>query len=503
MKKIFKGILSFAVAFIVLFNFTACKTPLSATTTDSSKTVYSGKDTNGGVTLVHDGYLYFINGTKTNDGTSATKNTRSAICRVKLGEEDKIDEESYEVVVDNLVGYKNGSIFIFGDFLYYATPNNDVNYKNSKLYDQTKFMRYDLVNKKSYEIYTTKQNSSSETISYAYYVIGEELDLVVFESTNTTITSLKVDAKVTENYVISGVSSCVLSENFGKCETENATVDANSYVYYTKAPETGDYPQTGNYVYKTLPNQDNSTLISSNKKTVSLLSIRNGKLLYSATSISADEDVVYYDTISNDETKLSFNNVLSYTTYENVVFMENEDGSISVVAFDSDSSEIVVYTKSSDKSQEIEGVVVNTISVKTASSSSSSSSSISFVGTVTLDEKLETEETESNAEESENEEVQYDKVTYLIYIESNIAYKIEIMRNGEVSKFNDPVKLSTSTISAADGYLVPKIIDGYLYAFAKEVKEEKEADNVYLFRFDLTIDDDSKDFGTMIGIIED
>ena len=153
--KNLKRFLSVVIAFVCVFTFTGCKPKVSATTTDMSKTIYNEQMTNGGVTIVHDGYLYFINGTKENNGTSAKKNVKSAVCRVKIDEEGVIDEETYEVVVDNLVGFNNGSIAIFGDYLYFATPNDEVNYQDVVLYYQTNFMRYDLVNKKSYLLYTT------------------------------------------------------------------------------------------------------------------------------------------------------------------------------------------------------------------------------------------------------------------------------------------------------------------------------------------------------------
>ncbi len=510
MKKFIKSFLCFAVAFVTIFSFTACKTPVSLTTTDSSKTIYNGENTNGGMTVIHDGYLYFINGTKTNDGTSAKKNTRGAICRVKLDENGEANKDTYEVVVDNLVGFDNGEIFIIGEFLYFATPNDEVNFNSSKLNYQTKFMRYDLVNKKTYEIYTTKQNSSSESISYAYYIVGEELHLVVYESTNSTITSIKVNTKCSVNYVINNVDSCVLSENFGKSVTAGQDVDANCYVYYTKNPQNYDYPQAGNYVYKTLPNKDNSSIILSNKLVVSLLSIRAGKLLYSAKSISADEDIVYFENITSNDSVLTCTNILSYTTYENVVFMENSDGTLTLVAYDSESKEIIVFTKNNESEVKISGTVVNTLSVSDANN-------LSFLGTVVVDEEVKNDEeenaeepaTEENQEENseetteENVEKVTEKVVYLVYIDSNVAYKIEIMRNGEVSKFHDPIKLSKSTVSAPSGKLVPEIVGNNLYVFAKEVKEDKESDNIYLFRIDLTITENSTSYGTMVGIVED
>ena len=66
MKKILKVTLSVALAFVCIFSFTACKKKVSSTTVDTSKVVSTnGTSTNGGVTVVYDGYLYFINGTKT------------------------------------------------------------------------------------------------------------------------------------------------------------------------------------------------------------------------------------------------------------------------------------------------------------------------------------------------------------------------------------------------------------------------------------------------------
>ena len=66
MKKFLKGCLSLALMFVVVFSLTACKTKLSDTTVDTSKVKSTnGVSTNGGMTVVHGNYLYFINGTKT------------------------------------------------------------------------------------------------------------------------------------------------------------------------------------------------------------------------------------------------------------------------------------------------------------------------------------------------------------------------------------------------------------------------------------------------------
>ena len=160
MKRFLKCCFSLVLAVTVIFSFTACKTKISKTTT-STKNVkeVNGVSTNGGISVVYKNYLYFINGTKTNDGTSLTKNKKSAICRVKYDPATgEVNKNTYEVVVSNLVGFEDGSIHFFGDFIYYATPCAEKNYKGEVLYNRTTFMRYDLVNREKHEIYTTKQN---------------------------------------------------------------------------------------------------------------------------------------------------------------------------------------------------------------------------------------------------------------------------------------------------------------------------------------------------------
>ena len=118
MKKFFKGLLLSVLAFVCVFAFSACGDPISDTTVDLSKVeISNGQTTNGGITTIYNGYLYFINGTKTNDGKSATGNKRGAIARVKIDAEGKLDETTYEILVDDLVGFSNGSLYFFGDYM--------------------------------------------------------------------------------------------------------------------------------------------------------------------------------------------------------------------------------------------------------------------------------------------------------------------------------------------------------------------------------------------------
>ena len=123
MKRFMKCCFSMVLMIAVMFSFTACKTKLSKTTTDVKKVkVVNGVSTNGGMTVVRGDWLYFINGTQTPSAKNLDDNKQSAICRVKYDvETGKVNDKTYEVVVSNLVGFDDGSIHFFGDFMYFTT----------------------------------------------------------------------------------------------------------------------------------------------------------------------------------------------------------------------------------------------------------------------------------------------------------------------------------------------------------------------------------------------
>ena len=53
MKKIIKSILSISLLVLVVFGFTACKTPLSNTTIIDEQSIVEGTSTNGGTTIIY------------------------------------------------------------------------------------------------------------------------------------------------------------------------------------------------------------------------------------------------------------------------------------------------------------------------------------------------------------------------------------------------------------------------------------------------------------------
>lgn len=502
MKKILKGIVSLALIFVVTFSLTACKDKISDTTVDTSKVKsINGATTNGGMTLVHGDYLYFINGTKTNDGTSSSGNKRAGIYRVKYNvETGEIDEDTYERVVSSLAGFSNGSLYIFGDFLYYAVPSETENYKGEVLYNKVKFMRHDLVHGKDYEVYTTNMNTSG-TVSYQYYVVGDSLNLVVYESVDSSITSLKIGKDTSTNYKITNVTSCLLADNNGKSLVAGQ-VDANNFVYYTTGHSAGEEVQTGVKVYRTSPVSKNPKLLSDDGEDVSLVCVRNGKLVY---SVDTKVYAVAINGTDSDALSFEFDAALTFNSLENTIFMENEDGSISILSYNTDTFALAITTW---KNGNLTPHPITTLS-------GAEDDKFSLVGLVIVDEEVEVpaeepadpdagegEGSEPESQAEEEPETKIEKVQYLIYVHNSKIYKIEIAReNAEgdmvLTKYPQPIKLTTSDVQAPEGLLVPEVIGNQLFVLAADDNK-----NVYMHVVDISITEDSEDKATLIGVKE-
>lgn len=490
MKRFFKSCFVVLVAICVALPLVACKTQISSTTVNVDKVkIVNGVSTNGGLTVVHGDYLYFINGTKDNNGKSANKNTRSAICRVKYNVETGETSGDMEVVVDELVGFKYGTLHVFGDFLYYTTPCADKNSNATVLYDKTVFKRYDLVNKKSYTLYTTELNDPNETVEYAYYVVGETLDLVVYEKSNATIKSFKIDTKVSENYVISEVTDCVLSENYGKPVT-SLSVDANNFVFYSKSPDKYDADQMGTRIFKTSPVKDNSVLISKGA-TITLLSIRAGKLMYTIDSVVCAQLI----TSSTNETLiLDKTNCVSRTDVKGIYIenykIEGSGSSAKLVKSEGDIT-VLSFTEFKDAKtyyfslfQWVDGREDKHEDLATISSATD----FEFIGLTIV------EEVTQEADEDEGIEEEKGKFLCVLYRESSKVYKLKIASIDE-SNSNEMqilrkarVQVSGSKLTATTGLLLPEAIGNYLFILSEDSDK-----NNYLVKVDLAVTENNTD----------
>lgn len=467
MKKILLGIFSICLSVVCALGFVGCGgSKYSETTTDTTKV-----SANGGISCVYNGELYFVNGTAENDGNH-NGGTLGSVYKVAIGDDGTIAEGAkYTKVVDALVGQKNGSIFIFGDFLYYSAPSTGRNENGAVQFGRTKFYRKDLVNGTIQEIYAIAGADESENLTYAYYKYGEgnsKLGFVIYEGTAKTLKSFEINTEIKTNFVKNDVASVVLSEKFGE-----GSNNADSFVFYTLAADPNAVDTNTNRVYRIKPDGTGDTLLSDNAN-ISLLAIRNGKLLITTTFGSSPNQTTYiYAYPITGETQKGFINVadennsknpngsayrfvISSKTYDDVIFTESANDTI--VVLDSKNIEKITYG----------GTGVATVE-----------SIYTFASTPTLD--FISLYTDGDGHE------------YILYSlsESSKNY-IYRLRLDEANA--EPVKISTTGFETANGLLAPKVVGDYVYGYAKNDDEK-----TLLYRVKITVAKADVDKAELVG----
>ena len=432
MKKIFKSIFVFALCFLTCLSFAGCNNQKWSKTTNDTTKVTS----NGGTTVYHDGWLYFINGTKevnqlNNTGATIQAGIYRAECdengnvlykdtassQATENEEEKKEFKNIEPVVKSLTGFKDGSLYIFGDYLYYVTPSKGINDEGDMLTGKLAFNRYDLGSKRSQLLYTTQ--ASDDTVSYTYYKQSADLYLVIYEKNSKTITSIKMGDSNETAFVKEDVVSAVFSNTNGVVDGVGNVTDC--YIYYTMNAEEN---KDGNRVFRNLPNGSDEKLISENES-VSLLTIQKGYLVYQKDSLT------YAEKIQNTTTQLSFeiNNVVYYGDYENVIYVE-ESNKLGAIIYDNGVIRKIVWDATKTLEQNVE-------SMQPIFDEYDSDDKVVFVG---LDGD------------------------YLIYQLSNYIYKVKVLNIAVGDEIRE-IKLTTTKMDAISdsSLIVPEIVNGYVY----------------------------------------
>lgn len=152
-----------------------------------------------------------------------------------------------ELIVPKTVGtsrYGKGGIFILGDAIYYATPNNLKDKQGNVQYTKTDFFRMSLDGRNTKKLYTTESESSSSP--YTFMVKDGFTYLVVLDGTN--LVSIKIDmksGKVEDTLRLAeDVTSAVLPVKpvYYDGISENTIYD---FIYFERAAKDTDVTQSG------------------------------------------------------------------------------------------------------------------------------------------------------------------------------------------------------------------------------------------------------------------
>lgn len=229
MKKKILGIVTMFVLCVMVL--CGCFTPLNGL-----PNIQDSVSGNGGLVAQKGKYLYFVNGhvaTSTlKEGDNKGNEMNSALYRVKLGDNGELvynedgELENVERVVSKIAGFDNVGIYIYDDYVYYATPVTKKDNLGTILFNLTEICRVKLDGSNNEVLYTT--TNASDNTTWAVYKLKDG---------NNTKTVLAVyDGKNVFSKVIGG-KTYTLAENVTSAVLPKVT----DYVYNTSANEEMGY----------------------------------------------------------------------------------------------------------------------------------------------------------------------------------------------------------------------------------------------------------------------
>lgn len=295
---------------------------------DTSYTVKS----QGGNAVQYGNYIYFINGTagytdEEGDANIWNSVVKGALYRAELkgaksGKEFVIDtdnaissvtgeyvefvttqgvdydDNSIDVVnvqkiapkIIGTSGYSSGGIFIYDNFVYYATPNNRKNKAGDVQYNKTDFFRTSLDGKTTQRVFTTEADSSASP--YAFYKQDGKVYLVVLDG--TTLKSIVMnDRKVEDTLTIAeDVTSAYLPIK-SEYDSEDKSVSAEDYVYFAREVDSDDIQRSGTVLEFMRPNGEERTIWLSDGQTASIEAVRDDTVFYRQVQNKSDTVIAY------------------------------------------------------------------------------------------------------------------------------------------------------------------------------------------------------------------
>ncbi len=231
-KKIVLLLLAFALAVGVL---AGCGGTYRTQPLDGYVPSENAAESNGGFVVKKDGWYYFINGQE----DYSSDNTYGNVVKgslMRISEED-LSAGNYteaDIVVPQLITPQDftSGIFIYGDYVYYATPNTIQNMEGQVESSYIDFKRTKLDGTETMRNYYV-QLSDNSTV-YRYVEDEGVVYLLYVDSANTEIHSYNTQTG-TDTVLVSGYSSYQL-------DTQDLT---NPTVYYTmQVPKQYSYPST-------------------------------------------------------------------------------------------------------------------------------------------------------------------------------------------------------------------------------------------------------------------
>ena len=301
-KNLIKTLILLLVCGILL---SACsQKPHAVPGGDPSVGVKVTNGTNGGFIIEKGDYYFFINGSVSSydDNTFGTP-VKGSLMRVKKADNNEVKDPVIIVPQLMIAGDKSSGVFIFGDYVYYATPSTEKDKNGQVQSSYLDFCRMKLSGGKPEKLFTKENNS----IQYRYFEMPDGSVYLVYVQDNN-IYSLKAGGK-TAKLLVEETTSVIFSENL-----------THEFIYYTMAEKRPDETGSGsdeiterfNLIYRVnaVGEGNSSYILRGNKvdKDNNKVPGRNDEYSYSLdkhVDNAAEVNVLYYTKNSGGSSSIS------------------------------------------------------------------------------------------------------------------------------------------------------------------------------------------------------
>lgn len=251
---------------------------------------------NGGMVAQKGDYLYFVNGYEKienlEDGDNDyNKVNHSAIYRAKTNngilsydEDGKLKD--VELLVPKVVGCENGSFFIFGDYLYFASPTTGKDSSFTVRFDLLDFFCCKLDGSKVKKLHETDQYTENATFNMVSK--DGKVYIEIFDGSKFTV--LTVEGNKVKDKNVYAENETVTSFVMPKVETYNTSnnliSDNELCIYYTRELNESDVAE--NYLYGNVTVKLNvvtgqeTILLRDNENGVTLIDYAENQLYFKA-----------------------------------------------------------------------------------------------------------------------------------------------------------------------------------------------------------------------------
>lgn len=323
-----KKIWAILFGIIIAFSFTACSgdgsyrsISVGGEKQDTSYTVYS----NGGTAVQYGNYVYFINGNRGYEDASGQENVwgevvKGALYRAQLigqkngndftvtgdastgldftsvkgldYDENIINVVNVQQIAPKTIGTSGyaGGIYIYDDYVYYASPNNQQNKQGVVQASKTDFFRSKLDGSNTIKIFTTESDSASSP--YGFYKYGGSVYLVVLDG--SVVKSIRINDRKNEvMQIATGVSGMVVPERPVYYPGIENTYGVENFVYFSRAVNDNDTQRAGTVLECMRPDGSERFIFHADGQTASIDAVRDGLVFYRTVKAKLQTAVNY------------------------------------------------------------------------------------------------------------------------------------------------------------------------------------------------------------------